>query len=52
MKDTYAADKLKYGATDKLIRQGKLKDVWKIHPDNPNRLQVKKKSKKTNSVNA
>jgi len=50
MKATYAADKLKYSATDKLIKQGKLKDVWKIHPDNPSRLQAKKK--KTNSVNA
>jgi len=48
MKATYAADKLKYSATDKLIKQGKLKDVWKIHPDNPNRIQAKKK---TNSVN-
>ena len=49
MKSTYAADKARYSDTDKLIRKGNLKDVWKIHPDNPNRLQVKKR---TNSVNA
>ena len=51
MKATYAADKLKYSATDQLIKQGRLKDVWKIHPDNPNRIQAKK-NKKTNRVNA
>tara|TARA_Y100000593_G_C4099866_1_gene232711 strand:+ start:236 stop:394 length:159 start_codon:yes stop_codon:yes gene_type:complete len=50
MKDIYAADKKRYSVTDDLIKKGKLKDVWRIHPDNPNRLQVKKK--KTNSVNA
>ena len=51
MKDIYAADKKRYSATDQLIRKGNLKDVWKIHPDNPNRIQAKKK-KRTNSVNA
>ena len=51
MKSTYAADKARYSTTDDLIKKGKLKEVWKIHPDNPNRIQAKKK-KKTNSVNA
>ena len=51
MKATYAADKARYSTTDKLIKQGKLGEVWKIHPDNPDRIQAKKKSKKTNSVN-
>jgi len=51
MKSTYAADKARYSTTDDLIRKGKLKEVWKIHPDNPNRIQAEKK-KKTNSVNA
>ena len=51
MKDKYAADKARYSTTDKLIKQGRLDEVWRIHPDNPNRLQVKKKGK-TNSVNA
>ena len=51
MKSTYAADKARYSTTDDLIRKGKLKEVWKIHPDNPNRIQTEKK-KKTNSVNA
>jgi len=50
MKATYAADKARYSATDELIRKGNLKDVWKIHPDNPDRLKVKR-NKKTNSVN-
>ena len=50
MKDTYAKDKSRYSTTDKLIKQGRLDEVWRIHPDNPNRLQVKKKGK-TNSVN-
>jgi len=50
MKDTYAKDKARYSTTDKLIKQGRLDEVWRIHPDNPNRLQVKKKGK-TNSVN-
>jgi len=52
MKDTYAKDKARYSTTDKLIKQGKLGEVWRIHPDNPNRIQAKKKAKKTNSVNA
>lgn len=29
-------DKIKYGPTDKLIKKGKLKEVWDKHPDNPN----------------
>tara|TARA_R100000458_G_C8203361_1_gene193200 strand:+ start:707 stop:865 length:159 start_codon:yes stop_codon:yes gene_type:complete len=47
MNRKYAADKLKYAATDKLIREGKLKDVHKIHPD------LKKASRKhvVNNVN-
>tara|TARA_A100000172_G_scaffold78853_2_gene64961 strand:+ start:1370 stop:1534 length:165 start_codon:yes stop_codon:yes gene_type:complete len=52
MKNTYAKDKARYSDTDKLIKQGKLGEVWRIHPDNPNRIQAKKKPKKTNSVNA
>ena len=51
MRSTYAADKARYSTTDDLIKKGKLKEVWEIHPDNPNRKQAKKK-KKTNSVNA
>ena len=47
MNRKYAADKLKYGASDKLIREGKLREAWKIHPD----LKKASKKRKVNDVN-
>lgn len=47
MKEKYAADKAKYKDSDALIRQGKLREAVKVHPD------LKKASRKTiNDVNA
>tara|TARA_R100000458_G_scaffold12122_1_gene9960 strand:- start:16 stop:192 length:177 start_codon:yes stop_codon:yes gene_type:complete len=45
MKEIYAKDKATYGYTDKLIKEGKLKDVWQYHPGNPDRMKVQKKKK-------
>ena len=33
-------DKERYGPTDELIRQGKLKEVWDKHPDNPKNKNI------------
>ena len=48
MKEIYEADRKRYSATDDLIRKGNLGDVWKIHPDNPNRMKVQKKKSRYN----
>jgi len=48
MKEIYAKDKAIYGFTDKLIKEGKLKDVWQYHPGNPDRWKVKKKKSRYN----
>tara|TARA_Y100000361_G_C10928448_1_gene222614 strand:- start:309 stop:467 length:159 start_codon:yes stop_codon:yes gene_type:complete len=47
MKRKYAADQLKYSESDRLIREGKLREAWKIHPD----LKKASKKRKVNDVN-